>query len=231
MESKFVPERQQYSIVLLGHFNPAMFHPDWFSKNEIISSEDAATALDEASATPLLISNQLTIFKTTQFYIKIEANRFQLVAEKEPYDTLKDFIINTLSCLGSTEISAYGYNYSAHYQIPSKEMYQKIGDNLAPKDYWGMLLGDEVSGIDRKSGLINLQMQKAKEDESGRIIVSFQPSTQLKPGVFIACNNHSIMKEDEKSAEYVLKQINSEFKDSMEYMKSLQLNLMDEVTK
>lgn len=231
MENSFVPERQQYSIVLIGHFNPAMFHPDWFCKNEIISAEDAATALNEDSKTPLLLSNQLTMFNTTQFYVKIEPNRFQLVADKEPLDTLKDFIINTLACLGSTDIRAYGYNYSAHYAIPSDEMYQMIGDNLAPKKYWGMLLGDEVTGVKRKSGLIGLQMQKTKEDERGKITLTFQPSAQLKRGVFIACNNHNVMKDDENSAEYVLKQINTEFKDAMIYMKDLQLNLMDEVTK
>ena len=26
------PERQQYSLILLGEFNPAMFQPEWFKK-------------------------------------------------------------------------------------------------------------------------------------------------------------------------------------------------------
>lgn len=35
-----IPERQQYSLILVGDFNPAMFHPEWFKRNDIISPEE-----------------------------------------------------------------------------------------------------------------------------------------------------------------------------------------------
>lgn len=42
-------ERQQYSIVLIGEFNPAMFQPEWFSRNNIIAPEEIDVIRNELS--------------------------------------------------------------------------------------------------------------------------------------------------------------------------------------
>ena len=223
------PERKQYSIVLIGEFNPGMFHPEWFCRNDILSREDVAFACADTNKYPLINTQQITMFKTTQLTVKIETNRFQVVAEKEPLVSLKDFVVKCFDKLGSYVIKAYGFNYSAHYKIDSESKYQEIGDKLAPKEYWADLLGNDISGDDRKGGLCEIQMSEQKADEKGSISMLLQPSAQVKPGVFISCNDHNEVADDDNFAEVVIEKINDRFDSSFESMKILQVSLLTKV--
>lgn len=223
----FIPERKQYSIVLIGEFNPAMFHPEWFTKNDIISQEECDFAKSQTQSVPLIVTSQLTMFKTSQLNVKIETKRFQVVCEKEPFIIVKDFIVKTFERLGSFMIKAYGINYSAHYNVGSISTYQTIGDNLAPKKYWEHLLEKEISGDERKSGLSSIQMQKIKEDGTGTISVVLQPSICIKPGVFIGCNDHTNVLDEDSSAEIVIDHLENTFDDIIADMKEQQINLLE----
>ena len=135
------PERQQYSLVLVGNFNPAMFQPEWFKINSIISSEDFDLARSDTLKNSIIVTPQLTIFKTTQLNIKIDQNRFEIIAEKEPFVSVIDFASKTFENLGSFTLKAFGFNYSGHYKVDDISSWHKIGDRLAPKSYWATLLG------------------------------------------------------------------------------------------
>ncbi|MDE7328488.1 MAG: hypothetical protein K2N57_01910 [Clostridia bacterium] len=231
MSQNFNPERKQYSVVLLGDFNPAMFQPEWFSKNDIISPEEVDFARNQSTTCPIIITPQVTLFKTSQFSVRIEQKRFQVVADKEPIIVLKDFILKTFERLSGYVITAFGFNFSAHYHVENNETYHKIGDKLAPKDYWGSLLDDEVSGLDRKSGLSGLEMKKTKKDDFGHISVLLQPSTFVQPGVFMNCNDHFNLPDDDSMAEIVIEKIEQVFDNSFEHMKTLQISVLSEVIK
>ena len=220
------PQKKQYSIVLIGEFNPAMFQPEWFLRNNIISKEDADFARSTTGSTPLVVTPQITLFGTPQLKIKVEMKRFEIIADKEPYISAKDFIYNTFSALPGYTISAYGFNYSAHYGVENNEIYQRIGDNLAPKQYWESLLGDDMTGLERKGGLATIQMQKEKNDNKGRLTVILQPSAIIKPGVFITSNDHTTVSSDDMMAETVLDEINRRFEKSFEEMKVIQEDLI-----
>lgn len=226
----YTPEKKQCSVVLIGDFNPLMFQPEWFKRNEIISPEEVDIAETNKTA-PMVISNQITVFKTSQLEIRIEQKRFQVVAEKEPFIVLKDFVTKTFEKLGGLIITAIGFNYSAHYDIGDKSKFQLIGDRLAPKKYWQVLLEEEVTGDDRKSGLTSITMQKNFDDEKGHISMTLQPSVFFKPGVFITCNSHTNFKDDDSIADNVMETINESFELSFEKMKHLQENLLIEVLK
>lgn len=225
------PEKKQYSIVLVGDFNPVMFQPEWFSRNLIISPEEVDFAKSQTATAPLIVTPQLTAFKTSQFSIKIEQKRFQVICEKEPFILIKDFVVKTFEKLGGYTLNAYGFNYSAHYAVDTLETYQRIGDNLAPKQYWSSLLGDEIEGTERKSGLTAIQMQKNKEDKKGQISLILQPSILLKPGVFMSCNDHSNIDMENSNAEQVIEQINRAFDESVEFMSKIQIDLLTEAIK
>ena len=60
---KFEPERKQFSIVLIGNFNAALFEPEWFFRNGIISQEDVDLARDENSVFPIVVTSQRKGFK------------------------------------------------------------------------------------------------------------------------------------------------------------------------
>lgn len=225
------PERKQYSIVLIGEFNPVMFQPEWFSKNGIIAPEEVDFARNQTSTCPIIVTPQLTLFKTSQFNVKIEQKRFQVVADKEPLIAIKDFVLKTFEKLGGFIIKAFGFNFSAHYNVVDKETYQKIGDRLAPKDYWGSLLGDEVDGVDRKSGLTGIEMRKTKSDGTGHISVLLQPSSFIQPGVFMNCNNHTNLNDEDSMAEIVIEKIEQVFENSFADMREIQLDVLNEVIK
>lgn len=227
IEKKFNPEAKQFSIVLVGDFNPAMFSPQWFGKNNIMPAEEVGFALSEQNSP--IISSAITVFQTNQLNIKIDTKRFQVSATKEPLVTIKDFILKTFEGLSNYTIKAYGYNYSAHYQIENFHEFHRIGDLLAPKIYWEKLLGDDIAGDEREGGLATIQMQKQKKQKNGNISIILQSSTMFKPGFYMACNDHNVLSEDEANAENLLEKINIEFEESFNFMKDLQISVLNEV--
>ena len=225
------PERQQYSLILLREFNPAMFQPEWFKKNNIISTEDVDFARSDALKDSIIVTPQLTIFKTSQLNIRVEQNRFVVVADKEPFISVIDFVTKTFENLGSFIIKAFGFNYSAHYKVDDVATLHRIGDKLAPKNCWATLLGDDVTGDDRKGGLMAIQMQKVKSNGMGQYTVILQPSNFVRPGIFLSCNDHTDLNEENNLAEDVIENILNVYDSSLEFMKKVQIDLMDEVIK
>ena len=76
----FSPERKQYSIVLLGTFNPLMFQPEWFGRNDVISIEEVEFARNPNNALPTIITPQITQFRTSQLFVTVEIERFMVRA-------------------------------------------------------------------------------------------------------------------------------------------------------
>ncbi len=165
---------------------------------------------------------------TNNMSIKIENNRFTVSANKEPFIEIKDFIVNTFNNLGSFQIDAYGFNFSAHYHIDSLHEYQMIGDKLAPKKYWKDLLGNEVVGDERKSGLTSIRISKVF-DENHSLMIELQPSVYVKNGVFISANDHHVSDNNNNDAEVVMREIDKLFIDRIKLMSSLQENILNEV--
>ena len=228
---KFEPTKKQYSIVLLGDFNPSMFQPEWFSKNNIISTEEAEFAKGDSQKSPLIVTPQVTIFSTSQFSVRVETNRFTVICEKEPVVVIEDFVCKTFEKLGGIVIKAYGLNYNAHYPCDSLNEFQRIGDNLAPKSFWEAFLEDEVTGDDRKSGLVRIQMVKNKKDDKAQTTMTLEPSNRCVPGVYIASNYHVVVPSDEAFAESVMEDIQKTFDSANDYMKTMQKELLERAVK
>ena len=229
--SSIKPERKQYSIVLIGAFNPLMFQPEWFGRNDVIPPEEIALARDQNNVVKMIITPQLTQFRISQLSITVEQNRFQVIAEKEPLLTIKDFIIKTFEKLGGMSISAYGFNYSAHYQFNNESDIHAFADKLTPKKYWSSLLGKDIEGDDRKGGLSLLQMHKVKEDNKGQISIALQRSIYVTHGIFFNCNDHTNINPDDSTAEIVMEKIEKDFDISFINMAKIQEDLIVEATK
>ena len=228
--SKYIPERKIFSVVIVGAFNPSMFHPEWFGRNGIISAEDVGIALNVENSIPTIVTPQLTIFTTSQLSIRVEQNRFSVTAEREPFDAVNDVIKKTFEKLGSLTITAYGYNYSAHYDFERDTMRNDFADRIAPKKYWKALLGDDVSGDARQGGLLSIQMNKLKPDGQGAITTVLQPSVPIKKGVYIACNDHNNLKKEEASADIAVEYIDRDIIKSLKAMEEIHQGLLLEAT-
>lgn len=225
-----ITKLKQVSVVLIGDFNPAMFQPEWFSKNEIISVEDAHIAEDNSDH-PLLVTSQLTIFRTSLLDVKIEQKKFSVSCTKEPYLTVKDFITKTFESLSGVTIRAYGFNYSAHYDVGGREKQNFIGDVLAPKEQWKSLFGDDLANIDMNSGMSSIRMVKVKADGDGQITVVVEPSNFEKSGVFMTCNDHTNVDKINNSAGEVMVKLGGSFISILENLKAIQLGVLSEVLK
>ena len=225
------PERKQYSIVLVGAFNPLMFQPEWFGRNGVIPLEELEIARNSDNVLQTIITPQLTQFRISQLSITVEQNRFQIIAEKEPLLTIKDFAVKTFENLGGLPINAYGFNYSAHYQFNSASDIHTFADKLTPKQYWSSFLGKNVTGDDRKGGLSSLQMYQVKENNKGQTSIVLQKSIYFTHGIFLNSNDHTNIDPDDSAAEIVMGEIEKDFDISFANMANIQEDLITEATK
>lgn len=193
---EYKPESGNVSIVIVGAFNPLMFHPEWFLKNNVVAPGEIEAIMAKSTANnedPFVVTPNFTIFSTSQLLFNIFPDKFSITAIKEPFSIAQDAVKKTFENLGSMPMKAMGINSSAHFKMLSLSKYQEFGDRLTPKNYWEYLLKDEVKGDDRKSGLAQLTMKKERKDPKGAIVVSVGPSGRFFPeipGVYILCNDH-----------------------------------------
>ncbi|PAT01780.1 hypothetical protein CI105_04640 [Candidatus Izimaplasma bacterium ZiA1] len=189
------------SIVLVGNFNPLIYHPEWFYKNDILSSEDV-NAIINAPQPNLVISPALTIFQTANIEVNITPEKFTVKGRKEPFVIIKDLIIKSFENMGSTPVMQLGVNDHYHVKFDTSADLQIFADSITPKSKWSNLLGEEVEGDDRKSGLVKIVMQKNTEE--GNINYTIEPSRAVRYGIYISNNHHFNLPEEERFAEYAL---------------------------
>src|SRR5262249_14776135 len=140
------------SIVALGHFNPLIFRPDWFMGKQIVVGSDAdGTEIN-------VIHAELTEFALPWGQFHVDRDRIMITATQEPLIRAFDFFVKTFQFLPETPIRAIGINRDVHFDAGSSQALDRMGDTLAPKDFWG----DFVRQGDRKiGGLRTLIMEQA----------------------------------------------------------------------
>ena len=172
-----VPEIEAASIVVLGTFNPAIFHPLWFKMNELIRPEEAESAKLEVT------HPEMSIFSLEWCRLHVEKGRFVLNgANKASYGLILDLAVGTFSILDYTPISAMGLNRSMHFKIDSREKWHAFGHMVAPKEVWSQIM--------TRPGLRSLMMEDPGETPGDLLRVKVEPSNRIDPGVFIEVNNH-----------------------------------------
>ncbi len=130
------PDAEEISVVLLGSLNPGIFHPEWFRRQEILSPQDAEEAkikiVSPEVTEVLFLDMKLDVFPNRLVLETLDASR----AEK-----LEDIIVNILSKLPHTPITACGLNNTIQFDLADEEYWHKIGHTLAPKDLiWNSVL-------------------------------------------------------------------------------------------
>jgi len=220
---EYKPENKNVSVVLIGVFNPLMFHPKWFGANDIISRSEINAVLSN-KANPCIVVPNFAVFNTTQLYIQVQEGHFSFTGIKEPFCMVKDVVKKTFERLEAVPVSAMGINISSHFRMPNLSKFQEFADRISPKDIWKDFLGDNVSGDDRTGGLVSMQMMNPKEDNSGCINVNIERSVRFFPGIFINCNDHYQF-DGNTDAETVMQKLEDNFdasiKKSLEIQNSL----------
>lgn len=167
------------NIVILGSFNPKIFQPAWFAANELIRKLEAEEADTE------IIHNDISIFRIGDWLrLEVTRDRFNASTEQEAYfEVLVDFVLGTFSLLSHTPAGILGINTAMHYRVKNEKLWHEIGDKLAPKEPWKLLM--------RAPRLTRVEMQDVRVDgPKGYLRVRVEPSTRITPGIFINTNDH-----------------------------------------
>ena len=194
------PEFDQANIVLLGSFNPAIFRPEWFARNEMMGEKE--------SETPITLQNQQELkFEASKFNLHVSLEGFAISDLSNHPEHIKDLVI---SCFGKflphTPIHSMGINRCIHFDAGSYEARNRVGSQLAPKTAWGKW-GEEIEGSrksedrDKHGGVISISMVQRDLEFEGRSVyvhAKAEPSVRNREsGIFIDVNNHFDLATDQ----------------------------------
>lgn len=175
-----------HSIVLLGNFNPKIFHPSWFGAQQLIGKQE------EEGANVEIVHSDVAIFSLDWLRLEVFRDRFKAETTKEPYiEALLDFVVGTFTLLKHTPLTMMGINIEMHFRIASTEIWHAAGDRLAPKAPW--------DGILTKPGMGAVIMQDVRTDScNGYLRVTVEPSSKIQPGIFFSVNDHIEVSDPKK---------------------------------
>ena len=178
-----LPEIDGSSIVVLGSFNPAIFHPLWFKTNQLIRPEEADDAKLEVT------HPAVSIFSLEWFKLQVDMERFIVeTTDKSNFGPISDLVLGTFSILDHTPVRALGINRVMHFKMDSREKWHAFGHMIAPKEVW--------QGVMERPGLRSLTMEDPRDDPMGFTRVRIEPSKRIDPGIFIEINNHYEIKDN-----------------------------------
>lgn len=182
------------AIVLLGNFSPLMFQPYWFRRSDILDQQEYES-IERENKDKCIISNTITVFETNNFIVRADANKLSLVAKREPFELLIDFIEKIYESLSGLYITKFGINFSFHVSVENEKNLKKIGDLVAPKNVWGSVFNYSHDTNEKKSGLATMVMKIIKEN--GCLNIKMETSNLLRNALFFDFNNHFEKEKEE----------------------------------
>lgn len=171
-------EFEGLTIVILGSFNPAIFHPLWFARSNLIRPEEAE------GVKPVIFEGQVAQFSADWLSVQVTQDRFMLET-KDPTKSqpLRDIAIGTFKILEHTPLTAFGLNRERHFHMLSEEDWHSFGHFYAPKDPWAAIL--------QNPGLVTMTMEgKRATSESNKVRVRIETSSKIAHGVRIHVHEH-----------------------------------------
>ena len=193
-------ERTEWSIVLLGSFNPAIFHPAWFELHDVISKDVAAAAETK------VVHGEIAHLILGDISIITQAERFEVRTTNAPEVCLLDFVSKVfVDLLPHSKIHCFGINKSVHFNAVSAEKRVMMARELAPLKPWGKF-GErlEASQGELLGGMMSLRMREVLlDDESrGHLEAKVEPSMILdrKTGIYVAVNRHFELNDKTETA-------------------------------
>jgi hypothetical protein len=172
------PASEEISLVLVGSWNPAIFHPEWFVRQGLVSRGEA----DRAETA--IISPQVASVRFLDFGLQILANRLSVqTTDVSKAPRIHDLVIGILTKLPHTPIGAGGINQFLHLPTGAEANWHRVGNQLAPKELvWRNL-------YEQRPGLTNISIQFPSESRfPGFVNISVQPSTLTPHGILVASN-------------------------------------------
>lgn len=186
------PTQNKASIVLVGSFNPAIFHPSWLALNSLISKEQAQQA-------ELRIAHpDLSQFVAGYMTFEIRKDRFLVMCDSHIQDIIKDLVLGAFrDLLPHTPVWHLGINRSITFSCGTEERRNKFGEMLAPRDPWGdwgIEIGKSQGPKEVHGGMIRLIMRQQPRSDGieGHLQADVRPDQNNDSDVVVDVNNHII---------------------------------------
>jgi len=173
-----IPEIRALGIVLIGAFNPKIFHPYWMKSVELLTETEAGDSNVEIN------NNDISIFTVDWMRFEITQQRLTIFSEQNPYfERIVDFTCNLFRILRHTPVYVIGINHHYHYKFNDETKWHRIGHTLAPKECWLKVF--------KEPGMERIEIISLREDEyKGRLLVRCDNSKRVFPGIQICLNDH-----------------------------------------
>jgi len=116
------------SIVVLGAMNPAIHHPKWYESVDILSREEADSAVAKG---PLVMMPQLAQFTAATYEILCTPDKWQISApDIASRSRQSDIAKLTFKRLNETPVRAYGLNSRITFVPPTEDFGRTLGREI-----------------------------------------------------------------------------------------------------
>ncbi len=216
----FIRTRDAASIVCVGTFNPAIFHPAWLAARSLIQETEAE------GAEVRVITPDVAEFRLK--WVQVQVLRERLTAGTETPDDfplLRDLVVGTFRLLEHTPVTGVGLNRQMHFRVEDSEAWHHIGHVLAPKVIWRRHV--------KNPGLQLLTIKAHRQDDlKGEIHINVAPVI-LSPNqdtVEILVNSHFDVREN-GTAGAVSRLIADQWSNAMNFASELGDNVIADALK
>ncbi|MAE69668.1 MAG: hypothetical protein CME06_04265 [Gemmatimonadetes bacterium] len=179
---------QSVSIVVLGAFNPSIFLPGWFAKEDLVREKDAESAEIE------IVHPEVTVF--TLDWLRLEATRERLVVRSDReshYEVARDLVCGALDLLRHTPAGKVGVNHDVVFECGSREAFDNFGWKLVPQGPWNQVLD--------RPGTARIDEQGRRTDDyDGYIRVRIEPILDGGTRVRVGVNDHFELSKENSSS-------------------------------
>ncbi len=184
------PEIAGVSLVVRGHFNPAIFTPAWFGWNELLPEKTVQIAGTK------IVHPQIAIFEADWLNLHVQPESFQINTTQAPYVRLQDLATRIFrDHLPHTPLKILGINRDVHFSVRSFDERDRLGRLLAPVEPWGDW-GQKLEPDGEHGGMASLTMRQVNLEgrpPGGQINVTVEPSNRIgqgRLGVYVQVNDH-----------------------------------------
>src|SRR5260221_1037799 len=99
------PEEEGLEVVLLGSFNPKIFHPAWFRRYDLINEADLE------DATVRIVTNDVSDIEMRGIHLICLKDRMSLGSgDPSRYDMIRDWLLEILRLIPHMPLTALGIN-------------------------------------------------------------------------------------------------------------------------
>ena len=172
------------TVVLLGSFNPRIFEPLWFSSHDLVAEPEATAAEVQ------MVNREFCHLNFGWVDLVVTEDRLQAESTSETVSDgqVRDLLIGIFRLLPHMPVTQGSIHHRWQIAVDTEEEWHAIGHTLAPKETW--------EGVLTKPGMFDFAMQGLRSDDlEGSIKVRIQPSSAVRPGIFMNVNDEFALPE------------------------------------